>query len=438
MSSPMTMWQPEVQRLVPAAAKTPKTIAKYATQLTERDRKQIVSAFKAEHYEMGLNFLWLRTITALKRELASVGPGLLGEMLGRVGVTEDDDVEELLTPRETIRLAEELGAVTQIEALRLRHTHELVTHFSQLAIDENEDEEIDKTEAIASLKACVRAVLAKPKVEVAKTFVEFREALESESLVSDEEKLGMLISSPYFFWKLTIGILMHSIRNSSGVKLEHCLTNLNVLLPKLWPGLREAEKWQIGRTYAEVYSEGKTTSTVGLKKALVKVQGFDFVPENLRSDTFIKTAEAILRAHDGMNNFYTEGSPTKMLSQLGTSIPIPAIPTCMTALLTVYLGNAYGYSWMAAPVSSKLLAELSSDRWQYYLNQVLPTDTRILGKLAYDPSPRSRWIEISNRYKLSRLNLKEQEVSKLVVASTNKIEKDIIRWSKKLLTQYYG
>lgn len=438
MNNPMTLWQPDRRELFPKGAKKPKAIAKYAAQLSERDQRQIVSAFKAEHYEMGLNFLWLRTITALKRELATVGLGLLGEMLGRVDVNEEDDVEDLLSSRETIRLAEELGAVTRTEAMRLRQTHELVTHFNQLAVDEEDIEEIDESEALASLKACVSAVLAKPRVEVATKFVEFRESLETESFVSDKEKLTLLMSSPYFFWKLTIDILMNSAKNSSGVKLEHCLANINFILPNLWPNLKEVERWRVGRTYAEVYSEGNTTSTSGLKQALMKVQGFDFVPESLRSDTFIKTAEAILRAHDGMNNFYYEGAPTRSFAKLGTSIPVPALPACLTALLTVYLGNQYGYSFDAAPVTEKILSTLSEDRWRYYLNQVLPSDTRILDKLAFHIRPRSRWIQLVDCYSLSDLQVKDRWVSKLVNASEKQDDKNVGRAAMKLLSQYYG
>ena len=174
MNNSMTLWQPDSGNTVPTTANKPTEIAGYAAQLTERDRHQVISAFDAGHYEMGLNFLWLRTITALKRVLATVGLGLLGEMLGKVGVDEDDDLEDLLSARDAIRLAEELGAVTSTEAFRLRHTYEIVTHFNQLAIDESTVEEIDISEAIASMKACVNAVLSKPKIEVAKKFVEFQ------------------------------------------------------------------------------------------------------------------------------------------------------------------------------------------------------------------------------------------------------------------------
>src|SRR5262249_14791977 len=145
----------------------------------------------------------------------------------------------------------------------------------------------------------------------------------------------------------------------------------------LWPKLRDPERWQVGNTYGQVYAEGLQAQTAGLKQALLKVRGFDYVPENLRSQTFIKAAEAIIRAHDGMNNFYNEESPTLNLEKLGTVIPAPAVGPCITALLCVKLGNLFGASWSASPIAERLLRKQGADRWTYYLDNVLPGETRI-------------------------------------------------------------
>jgi hypothetical protein len=85
--------------------------------------------------------------------------------------------------------------------MRLRHTHELVTHFSQLEYNAATLEEIDEAEAISSLKACIKSVLGRPKVEVAKKFVDFRVALEGEAITNDSQYVELLKGSPYFFNK---------------------------------------------------------------------------------------------------------------------------------------------------------------------------------------------------------------------------------------------
>jgi hypothetical protein len=430
-------WQPDNFDSLPAKAKTPTEISEYAVQLSVRDKKQIVSAFKAAHFEMAMSYLWGKTVNALQKELSAVGVGLLGEMLGKTDVDEDADVEDILTTKDTIRLSEELGVVTSTDAMRLRHTHELITHFSQLEIGESDQEEIDEAEAILALKTCVRSVLGRPKVEVAKKFVDFRGALENETISEADPRVSMLQSSPYFYCKLTVSVLMSAAKKNTGASLEHALANINVLIPAIWMKLRETEKWQVGQAYAETYTEGKTTSVGGLKNALLKVKGFDYVPENLRSDTFVKAASDIFKAHDGMNNFHNEVSAVRNLSKLGTTIPTPALPACFSALLCVTLGNRYGVSWNAESDALELLSRMTSDRWRYYLNSVLPGDIRTINKLLED-KPRKQWVTIGEKFSFNEIDIKNKTVNNLIKATISQTDSRIILNAKKLLEEYYG
>ena len=432
----MTVWQQENGTL-PAEAKSPVQISDYALQLSKKDKAQLVAAFESQHYEMAVSYLWGKTITALKKELATVGVRLLGEMLGKLGVDEDDDVDDILTVKDTIRLAEELGIVSPTDGLRLRHTYELITHFSQMDSLESDAEDIDESEAISSLKACVKGVLGRPKIEVAKKFVDFREALEGATLVDDDPRVVMLKSSPYFFYKLTISVLMSAAKKNAGANLEHALANINVVVPAIWPNLRDTEKWQIGHTYAEAYADGKTTVVSGLKSALLKVKGFDFVPENLRSDAFVKAAEAIIKAHEGLNNFYNEASPVKNLAKLGTTIPTPALPVCISALLCVVLGNSYGVAWSAEEEASQMLNRLSQERWSYYLNNVFPGDIRVMSKLTSD-KPLERWMDFAEQHGFQDVELKNATVNQLIRASSEKDLSKTGRTAVRLLNEYYG
>lgn len=433
----LSVWQPALNELVPASAKTPMEVAACAAQLGVKDRRQIVTAFEAGHYEIALNHLWGKTITALKKELSTVGVGLLAEMLGRTDVDEDDDADDILTSKDAIRLAEELGIVNSTDALRLRHTYELVTHFSQLETAQSDVEDIDAAEAMSALKACVRGVLGRPKIEVAKKFVEFRNALEGETLAESDHRVEMLKSSPYFFYKLTVSVLLNAAKKNVGANLEHTLANINVLVPAMWPSLRDSERWQVGHSYAEAYSDGKITVVGGLKSALLKVQGFDYVPENLRSDTFVKAAEAVLKAHDGLNNFYNEAAPVKHLLKLGSVIPTPALPACMTALLCVALGNKYGVAWAAQADANDLLKRVSSDRWQYYFNNVFPSDIRVLGKLLED-KPLTNWIGLLPGFGVLDLDVKVKGVEQLLAATKSMDRTKVEKSARKLVDDYYG
>lgn len=433
----MILWQPEKTEIVPKDASTAIAITEHAAQLTIRDKKQIVSAFSDGHYEMAISYLWGKTITALKKELSAVGIGLLGEMLGKVDLDEDDDVEDILTTKDTIRLAEELGVVSSTDALRLRHTHELLSHFSKLDDSGSDEDILDEHEAISSLKACVKGVLGRPKVEVAKKFIEFREALEGETLSESDYRVDMLKSSPYFFHKLTVSVLMNAAKKNAGANLEHALANINAIIPSIWALLRETERWQIGYTYAELFADGKSTALGGVKNALLKVKGFDYVPENLRSDTFIKAAEAIFKAHDGLNNFYNEYAPVKNLAKLGSTIPTPAIPACISALLCVVLGNQYGVAWNAKSEANEILKNLSTPRWEYYLNHVLPSDMVIINKIGL-AKPAACWVELVASYNLKVLEIKNVGVKKLLELSNKATTDKLHAQALKIKESYYG
>lgn len=431
------LWQPNNNEIVPKTAKTPQAISEYAVQLGLKDKKQIITAFESGHYEIAINYLWGKTIMALKKELSTVGIELLGEMLGRADVDEDDEIDSILTTKDTIKLAEELGAISHTDAMRLRHTYELITHFSQLEMEESDTEEIDESEALTALKSCVKGVLGRPKVEVAKKFVDFREMLENRTLSKDDSQVSMLKSSPYFFHKLTLNVLMNAAKKNISANLEHVLANINILIPEMWENLRDTEKWQVGHTYAETYAEGKITSVNGLKSALLKVKGFDFVPENLRSDTFIKAAEAVIKAHEGLNNFYNEPAAVKLLSKLGTTIPTPALAKCFTALLCVVLGNNYGTSWSAVDVSIDVLKNISKERWEYYFKHVFPSDTRILNKLQFS-LPIQNWINLHKTLNILDIDTSIKKINSLLKATKKESPSQINRMAKSLIEQYYG
>jgi hypothetical protein len=222
-----------------------------------------------------------------------------------------------------------------------------------------------------------------------------------------------------------------------GAQLELCLSNLNLLLPRLWPQLRDAEKWQVGLAYSEVYNAGLEKQSAGLKQALVKVKGFDFVPENLRSQTFVRAVEAIFRAHEGMNNFYTEESPTSSLEALGTVIPSQALGPCITALLCVRLGNYYGCSWAAKPVATRMLKRLSPERWTYYPEKVLPDEIRIHEKLL-DDKPRKEWSSFVRDVLPDGIRVENRDINDLIKGPSESTTKHLVSVTRKLITAYYG
>jgi len=435
----LTLWDSSQKEILPAGINTPAKIAEYAKQLSLRERKQIAQSFEAENYEVAINYVWNKAMAALKKELSTLGMKFLGEMLNKPDLKEDDNVFDAVTDREAIRLAAELGMVTSTEAMRLRQAHELTTHFSQLEAMESDEQNVQmqSEEAVSILKTCIRNILGKPKINVATEFVEFRDALLSETLKSDDYRVSNLLVSPYFFHKLTVSILLANIKKNIGAKLQNALANFNLIIPELWDRLRDTEKWQIGHTYSEVHAAGQSIATSGIKAALLKVKGFDYVPETLRSDTFIKAAENVIKAHEGMNNFFNEESPMKVLVKLGSTIPGPSFSICASAILSVRLGNSYGHSFSGSPLADELLDSFTPERWEYYLNQCLPGDIRILEKLTSE-KPQQNWFRLVQKYEFSNLHTKNKDVTHLITSSVSQNKAKAQTYISNLIQAYYG
>lgn len=417
----------------------PIQIATAAKQLRLKEQNQITQNIQAGHYEMASTYVWARTMALLKKQLSSLGMQFLGELLQRADLDEFSDVGTSLSDYEAISLARDLGILTATQTMRLLQSQQTVTHFSGLDNDPTDDLEVEMTkeEAISCLRVCVQGVLGHDRISVAEDFQKFRKKLETETFTTDSPEFLKLASSPYFFMKTAISILLTLFKNKQGAQLEHTARNAVLIIPTYWDRLKEPERWQIGQVYAEEFNQGNTDSVKGLHAVLIAVKGFDYVPENLRSNTFIQVANKVVLAHQGMNNFYNEPAPMNELASLGSSIPGPALASCMTAVLCVKLGNSYGVSSGAQNAADDVIKGLSNERWRFYFNERLGQDRMILSKLS-NPSCLDRWANLINELIIDLTSISDALSKSLLEAISNndKEKAKIIAW--KMLNNSLG
>lgn len=417
MSGAVVVWAEPTGSIVPKTANSAPAIADVARTLSTRDKTQIVNAFQFEAYEMMAGFVLNKALSQLKQQLAALGMEFVGEMLGRPDLDDDSIPTVSISDYEALRLAKELGIINSTDAVRMTQHLELLAHFDSLSNEEAEHAEMSQQEAISFLRTCVNAVLGREGDFAPLEFVQFRQALESRTFKATDAEMLTLSGAPYFFRKTTVSILLSGVKSKAGAQYEHTLGNILVIIPALWGGLRDAERWNIGQAYAEVVNSGLGSAVVALKKALTAVRGFDFVPETLRSQTFAAAAADIIRVHTAMNNYYNEPPAMAALAKLGTTIPWPAFPISMSATISVYLGNAYGFAWGAQGDVDLLLSRLTSNQWDYYLNECLSQDGLVLQKLAWSGAPRERWLDLVQKYALAGRQTKRAEVGRLLAAS---------------------
>ena len=417
-SNAVIPWSPSDAISIPDNVRDAKDIVTFGSAtLSARDMTSIVKGFEAGSYEMVSTFVWTKAAAVLKRQVSTLGMEFVGEMLGRPDLNDDSDPATDIGDHEAIALAEDLGMVTTTQALRLKQALQLVAHFSTTTGETDNADEMMEVEALALLRTCITSILGKPQFAAALQFADFRKRLAMSTLTAADSDLSAIANSPYFFVRTTLSILLAAIKTAQGAPLEHAVGNTMVLVPQLWGKLREPEKWQVGQAYAEMTSAGNRIASAGLKKALMEVKGFDFVPESLRSHTFTETAARVLSAHFAFNNFYNEKEPMEALANLGTSIPRPALPKVVEATLAVRLGNRWGVANNAQDAATEVLRLLRPVQWHYYFDECLSRDRTVMDKIAYDDKPAKNWCEVVQAIELGLYQPKSKHVKALLDAS---------------------
>ncbi|MGM9476406.1 hypothetical protein ACS5PU_08240 [Pedobacter sp. GSP4] len=422
MSNLPAIWSGSDELIISTNLNSISQIVPLASGLTVKQQSQIISAFNdLQAYDMAVEFAWRKTTSRLKETLASLGMQFIGEMLGRDDISDSTPYETVLTDYQAIQLSEQLGLISSSASLNLRQSLELISHYAS----NKASEEIDAISAMNIIKNSIKYVLGHQDMVIAMEFTNFRDRLLTENIKPNDPVIDMLMNSPLFYARTVSFILLNAIRKDEGAKIEHALANYNVILPKIWDKFNENDKWSVGFAYRDVVSDNNMTASNGLKQALMKVGGFDFVPESLRSATFIKASRNVVEVHYAFNNFYNEPAAVRALADLGTTIPKPAFLACMQAYLLVCIGNFYGTSAHAVEIAEQQLSQVPEDRWKFYFEKGLNIDKEVLANLRTNSQVRrfSRLLRQLGMDKFDKLPKDNQKLYNSIVA-----EKDSALW----------
>ncbi len=376
MKNDLILWQNPEEKLMPSTLTKVEDIVGYANNknLSEKQQAQIVKAFNMGSFEMSAEYAWQKAIIKLRKSLEKLGVDFLAELMERSDIDEFTPVDEFLTDRKAIDLAEQLGLIGKTGALKLRQHYVLMNHF----LSGDADEELKGSDALGIIYDSVQYILCEQNEGEALAFSEFRNRILGETVSLEDADVKQVLAAPLFYIRTVCMILLNAIKKEKGVKQEHALTNLNTIIKDIWEKIAEKDKYSVGFAYSSVIAYGDNVAAKGLKQALMKVYGFDYVPETTRSTTFRDQAKKVIDIHYGFNNFYNEPGAVRSLEKLGSIIPAPAFQDCIDAYLCVYLGNWYNISIEAAPIAERELLKVSVDRWHYVFSKLIHQDYLIL------------------------------------------------------------
>lgn len=405
----VSLWEPNAGITISKSAETSDVLS-MCVQVKSSIVNAVYNNYLNEDYEVAVEPLWNRTIAILRKRVLALGIEFVGEMVGI------DNLEyiQALPAFEVINLAMELGFINNTGKMRLMHAYETVTHYCE----ENISDEMTKSEAENIIRGCVQYVVGFDERDVVLEYNDFRTSLKLESLNSDSTKMEMLKNSPYFYKRTTVRTFVNLIATTEGAEFENVTANFKVALPIVWSDLSADDKYFVGITYSKYVNKGDKKYVVPIKEALSKVSGFDYVPENLRSLSFIEVAKKIKKIHYELNNFYNEPSVVRELEKMGKQIPKPAIKECIGAIIMVLLGNSYGRSFEAVEPAKKVLQKLSESDWKLYIEHCLPYDESVLCKIYAGGDRRKHWCDIVKEFEINNLEFSNTKIEEFIKYSS--------------------
>ena len=404
------LWQSNTGIELPKVANLD-VILSYNYQLKQRELSVVVANYNAGFFETASESIWNRSIAILRNRVLALGLQFVSEMVG----IDNLNYIQNLPAFEVINLAMELGFINATGKMRLTHANEIVQHY----LDRDVEDEMPQNESDSVIRPCIQYILGYEDSNIQIEYNDFRTSLTMENFSDNTLKLESLNASPYFYKKTTIRTLVNLLSSTEGAEFETVEANFVLIIKTIWNSLTSDDKYFLGLTFSKHKNDGNAKLISSFTKAFMSVGGFDYVPENLRSLSFIEAAKKLKSTHYAMNNFYNEPNAVNMLNKMGTKIPKPAIKECISATLMVLLGNAYGRSFDAVTPATNILQKLSQSDWVYYIEQCLIYDEEVLQKISAGDVRTERWCNIAKDFNLLSLEYSNSKIQEFIKFSTN-------------------
>ncbi len=374
-------------------------------QLNEREQKAIALNYNNGLYDIASEVIWRRTMDILKERVAIFGDDFIGDMLGYDKAVSVDEISE----RDVIELNNDVGFIKSNAKMEMIHHSEQIKQYTSRDYQLFEKIEFDEVHAKALIADCINYVLSDVREYSMLSFSNTRTRLKTELLSENAPFIENLRNSEYFEKRTILRSLINLAKTEKDEEKQIIFHNMRIVVPSIWDGLAENDKFSFGTLYAEISNTDKKEFINAVKTVLITVHGFDYVPENLKSSSFINSAKNLLNVHYGINNFYNEPMAAKTLSSMGTMIPDPALFDCVNAVLICLTGNGYGVSDGAVSYLNKILDGLTLQKWELFFKD-LSKNKDLLYQFGYVEGAAVRWAKIFNHINISTLNVNNFDV----------------------------
>ena len=326
---------------------------------------KFVAACAMGLFDAALNYLWDETVRNLREKVARFDlnyfyDSVITDPDRRSKFKDEGDLEELEDWR-LIQGCKETGIIGEVGFKHLNYIRDMRNHASAAHPNHNE---ITGLQLAAWLQTCVREVLGKEPEGAAFEVRRLLKSLREESLSeTDIPHIAAAVES--LPEELSRSLMRAAFGMYTDLRLSaHTRGNIRLVAGEIWRSCGEEARHEAGLKHATLSANGEASRAKLAREFLKQVGGLAYLPPDALSLEISRSLDALLTAHYGMNNFYNEPTPARILQSLvppNGNVPPAIARTYVESLTLCAIGNGYGVSWTAEPIYEDLIGRWHDD-----------------------------------------------------------------------------
>ena len=334
-------------------------------------------------FDAALNYLWNETIRNLREKVARFDidyffDSVVSDSNRRSHLKSETDLDKL-DDWELIRGCGLTGIITENGFRHLDFVRNMRNHASAAHPNQNE---ILGLQIISWLETCIVEVLAKepdgPVVEVRKLLISLRtEPLSENHVPPIADGLSSLPGD------LSASLLRTILGMYTDTGIDSRVRdNIKLVAPSIWGVAPVEERREAGLKQALLAVNGEAARATLAREFIEIVDGTEFLTDETRATEISTTLDNLMTAHHGLNNFFTEPAPAKLLHRLipkNGDVPKIVLAKYVKAVTMCRIGNGHGISWAAEEYYDDLLGRFSDAHILQFINIV--RDSEVASRL---------------------------------------------------------
>ena len=335
---------------------------------------KFVAACAVGLFDAALNYLWNETVRNLRAkvarfDLAYFFDSVVNDSNRRSKLRSEADLGKL-DDWELIRGCRATGIITENGYRHLDYVRNMRNYASAAHPNQNE---ITGLQISSWLETCIVEVIAKepagPAIEVRKLL----HSLRTQQLSEDDVPLigAALPSLPE---DLSESLLRALLGMYTDTDVDaHVRDNIKLLAKSVWDVVPLDARREVGLKQAMLAVNGEV-ARAGLAREFIEiVEGQEFLTDETRTAEMSGILDNLTMAHHGMNNFFTEVAPARLLNRLvpkNGDVPRTVRAKYVKAVAMCRIGNGYGVSWAATGCYDRMLGRFSDVHIREFINLV--------------------------------------------------------------------